>query len=76
MTKEQIKKIGGGDDMYKRLAVTEEYQTNPNGDGGRNFKSIHDRLMLKESMKVGSEVIVMSGTHEGLSGKIIALSAK
>lgn len=79
LSKEQIKKLGeGGFDqstLRKRLGVTEEYQLQSNEAGGRNFKSIHDKLAIKETMKIGSEVIVLSGTHEGMEGKIIAVSA-
>jgi transcription antitermination factor NusG len=62
--------------MHKRLKVTQEYelQSTENG-GGRNYKSIHDKLSIKERMKLGSEVLIISGTHEGLEGKIIAVSS-
>ncbi len=56
------------------MGVTQEYElgSSENG-GGRNYKGIHDKLVLKERMKVGSEVIVTSGTHEGLEGRIVAV---
>lgn len=80
LSKEQIKKLGNqGDDfdgeaLHKRLGVTQEYElgTGQNG-GGRNFKGIHDKLQLKERMKLGSYVIVTSGTHESLEGRIVAV---
>lgn len=66
-----------GDDYDRRkLAVTEEYQIGNNqiGGEGRNYKSIHSDLKKKETMSINSEVMITSGTHKGMKGKIIALS--
>ncbi len=60
--------------MNKRLGVTQEYELGSGLNGsGRNFKGIHDKLQLKERMKLGSHIVVTSGTHEGLEGKIVAV---
>ena len=78
LSKEQIKKLGAGDNfdgeaLHKRLGVTQEYELGTSENGGRNFKGIHDKLVLKEQMKAGSNIIVTSGTHEGLEGRIFAV---
>lgn len=41
---------------------------------GKNYKSIHEDLKLKEQMKVGSQVFVVSGTHKDMQGKIVAMT--
>lgn len=41
---------------------------------GKNFKSIHENLKVKEQMRVGSEVYITGGTHKGLKGKIVAMT--
>lgn len=63
------------ENLHKRMGVTEEYQLQggSNTVGGRNFKSIHDKLTVKERMKIGSEVVIMSGTHEKMEGKVLAV---
>ena len=78
LSKDQIKKLGAGEDfdseaLRKRMGVTQEYELGTSENGGRNFKGIHDKLVLKERMKSGSQVIVTSGTHEGLEGRIVAV---
>ncbi len=57
--------------LNKRLGTTQDYDTS--ALGGKNYKSIHDTLKLKECMKIGSAVIVTSGTHEGLEGRIVSI---
>lgn len=44
LSKEQLKALGGGDDLDKRrLAVTQDLQADPLS-GGRNYSSIHAKL--------------------------------
>lgn len=73
LTKEQIKQIGRDDRDFDRrkLAVTEDYQTQEGQ--GKNFKSIHSKLIKKEVMKVGSLIQIQGGSHDGLKGKIVAV---
>ena len=64
----------GGDFDARKLAITEEYQTTGQGTDGKNYKSIHSELKVKERMKVGSLIYITGGTHKGMEGKVIALS--
>jgi ribosomal protein L24 len=41
--------------------------------GGKNYKSIHDTLKQRERLRLGSTILVTSGTHEGLEGKVVAI---
>jgi len=41
---------------------------------GKNYKSIHEDLKMKEKMKVSSDVYITGGTHKGLKGKVVAMT--
>lgn len=44
------------------------------GNGGINYKSLDDKGELKEKMKIGSKVFIISGPHKNLEGKIVGIS--
>ena len=47
-------------DNYKAKRVTEDYEVEE-GEGGRNYKSIHAKLKIKEKMQKGSSVNIIGG---------------
>ena len=55
------------------MAVTQNYE---GSSVGRNFKPIDEKLEVKPTMQVGSKVIIVSGSHKSLEGKIVAVSKK
>mmetsp|Transcript_28830 Transcript_28830/g.21469 ORF Transcript_28830/g.21469 Transcript_28830/m.21469 type:complete len:184 (+) Transcript_28830:114-665(+) len=39
----------------------------------KNYKSIHEELKEREKMKIGSEVVVVSGIHKGMKGRVVGI---
>lgn len=55
----------------RQMAVTETYEAS---SIGKNIKRVGEKLKAKEVLGVGSKVDITSGTHKGLSGKIVAVA--
>lgn len=43
-------------------------------EGGKNYKSIHETLKVRDKMGIGSEVYIVSGIHKDMQGKIRAVT--
>jgi len=71
MSKEQLKQMMEGKSDKRMMAVTENYQAS---SVGRNYKTIDEKLQIVKKLGVGSRVEIISGTHKGLEGKIVAVS--
>ena len=67
-----MKKQGANSDR-RQFAVTQNFEAS---SVGRNFKPIDEQLEVRPTMGVGSKVLIISGSHKGLEGKVIAMSKK
>jgi len=72
LSKEQLKKQGNTVDK-RQFAVTQSFEAS---SVGKNFKPIDEKLEVKQAIEVGTKVMIISGSHKGLEGKILALSKK
>ena len=42
------------------------------GEWSKNYIGIDEKMNVKEEMKIGSKVVITSGSHKGLWGKVIS----
>ena len=54
----------------RQKTVTENYEQS---SVGKNYKRVGEELAVKKEVRVGSSVKIVSGTHEGLHGEVIAM---
>ena len=54
----------------RQKTVTENYEQS---SIGKNYKRVGEQLTIKKEISVGSSVEIVSGTHEGLKGEVIAM---
>jgi len=55
----------------RMLSVTQNYHAS---SIGKNYKGIDEKLQVIKQMGQGSKVKIVSGSHQGLDGKIVAIS--
>lgn len=60
-----------GKNDKRMMAVTENYHAS---SVGRNYKTIDEKLKVVKKLGIGSKVEIVSGTHKGFAGKIVAVS--
>jgi transcription antitermination factor NusG len=73
LNKDQIKNIG---EDKRKMTVTENYGPS---SVGKNFKRLGETITARsEELKIerGSKVTIVSGTHKGLKGKVVAVASQ